>query len=713
MGLLAPLFLLGGLLVAAPLLIHLTRRRRPPIRFPSFLFLDALAATARRKRRRVRDLPLLLARCLAILLLALAFAEPHLEGAAGAALSGEGADRALLVDRSLSMRTPGRAAAAREAAEAEIAALGPADRAIIVAFDARAEALTELTGDRAALEGALAQAGPGDGGTRIAAALGLAARVLPETAGRRREVILISDLQRSAFPDGRPGPSLPPGVSLRVIRIGEAAPNFYAASASVRPEGEQELVVGTEVRYAGPEGSSATTAEPGLELMLRDQPAGAMRAATPFVAEAGSGSGFVESSPFFRPAEPLPAEVRLRVTGAGGPSGDALSADNAFRLVVRPETAVRIRDLGGASVPGDLYVREALEVGTAPAFALEAAPAQGEGAVRQALAGGGGAPAAHVALVRDPGRLDAGAVRALAEFVSDGGGLVVASGPRRATSELAEALAGILPAAPGATVDHIPPTRVGDFAVRHPLFDPFAGDSAGLGRASFFRYRRLDALAAGAEVLARFGDGRPALAVHSAGRAPDDGGARNRPRGPVRVLFRRGVERSPAAPDLRSLPPPADHLGRRLSAHAALLGSGGNGGPRRKRFGCRRRAPAMAARRRSSWRLPAGEARVLDETSALRLSEAGFYLARRAESSEFVRIAVNPPVAESDLDAFEAAEVEIAAIAREGEDAGEVDESEPEAVAAGAARVAGAPLWWPLLAGLGLLLAVETRLARA
>ena len=314
MSFLAPLFLLGSLLVALPIVLHLTRRRREPVPFPSFLLLQLTSATARFKRRRFRNIPLLILRCLALLLLAAAFAEPVLRG--GALADGEGValDRAVLVDRSLSMTVGNRMAAAREAAQEELSGLGRDDRAIVVAFDGRAAALTELTGDPGALAPAVANLTAGGGGTSYAPALGLAGRLLPASPARRREVVLISDLQRSGFEDGRPQPSLPPGVELRVRQVSAGPPaNAWIADASVVSEGREQLVVTAEVGFAPSPAAPEWSGE--IELLLSGRQVDMKN-----VTAAADRMTTVRFDPVLRPSEPLAAEVRL--PGDGFPGDD-------------------------------------------------------------------------------------------------------------------------------------------------------------------------------------------------------------------------------------------------------------------------------------------------------------------------------------------------------------------------------------------------------
>ncbi len=666
MNFLAPLFLLGGLLVAVPIVLHLTRRRREPVPFPSFLLLQLTSATARFKRRRFRNIPLLLLRCLALLLLAAAFAEPVLRG--GALAGGEAAalDRAVLVDRSLSMTVGNRMAAAREAAQDELSGLGREDRAIVVAFDGRAAALTELTGDPGALAPAVTNLTAGGGGTSFAPALGLAGRLLPASAGRRREVVLISDLQRSGFEEGRPQPSLPPGVELRVRQVSANPPaNAWIADVTVVSEGREQLVVTAEVGFAPSAANPEWSGE--IELLLSGRQVDRQN-----LTAAADRMTTVRFDPVLRPSEPLAAEVRL--------PGDGFPGDDRFHLVIHPEAAIRVADLGGS--PPSVYVSEALGVGVAPGFLLDRAPARGEGAVRGAL------EAAQVALVRDPGRLDAGAVRALGDFVEGGGGLVMAAGPRRLSRAATEELAAFAPAAPGGFVDRDPAGRIGDLAARHPVFEPFGGEgSAVLGALAFFRYRNLDGVRPDAGILARFDDGKPALveSAWGAGRtllfaSSLDAEWTDLPRRAAFVpLLHRLVEVAAGHERI----PTAYRVGESVDPGAAFRLSPGAAGE----------AEEVLAD------APSGERTVLGGRDALRLAEPGFYRARRPGAAEFRQIGVNPPLAESDLRTLDGAEVRMAAAAPQGETETAANPVAPDLPGRAAA--------WLLLAAFLLLLVSE------
>jgi len=252
-GFLVPAFLAGLALIAVPVILHLLNKERKDIvRFPSLMFVERIPYRSIR-RQTIRH-PLLLAlRCLGIILLAAAFARPFLErvrepgGGAGNAR-----EVVLLVDRSYSMGVAGRWERARAAIEREIARLSPSDRASVVAFDERAVSLAGPTADAALLRAAVDTLRPGHRTTRIGTALAAARQVLAASEYPRREVVLVSDLQRSAW-DGRDEGRLPANVAVRVVDLADtAAVNTLVAGIElVRDEATGRVAVVARVAARG------------------------------------------------------------------------------------------------------------------------------------------------------------------------------------------------------------------------------------------------------------------------------------------------------------------------------------------------------------------------------------------------------------------------------------------------------------------------------
>ncbi|QDV44724.1 hypothetical protein Enr13x_45930 [Stieleria neptunia] len=107
MSFLAPLYFLGALAVAGPILFHLIRRQpKGDVEFSSLMFLDSTPPRLTR-RSRLENWPLLLLRCAAILLLAFAFARPFLPLSESDSVEGVKQAVIVLIDQSASMKRTG------------------------------------------------------------------------------------------------------------------------------------------------------------------------------------------------------------------------------------------------------------------------------------------------------------------------------------------------------------------------------------------------------------------------------------------------------------------------------------------------------------------------------------------------------------------------------------------------------------------------------
>jgi len=251
MNFLVPLYLAGALAVAIPIYLHL--RRRPPkdsVEFGSLMFLRPTPHPPVKRSRQLENLPLLLLRCLALLLLAGLFARPFLRG--GEEELGKGATRTvLLLDTSASMRRDGVWQAALDEASGVIAGLDDADSLAVMAVadaprmlvDFEDGAGAEAGRRRAIAASALEAVEPGWGGSNLGIGLLAAAEALgdaavgEESSGTSR-VVLVSDLQGGAALGSVAGASWPPGVEveLRAVEAREATNATVTVSPSVDPE---------------------------------------------------------------------------------------------------------------------------------------------------------------------------------------------------------------------------------------------------------------------------------------------------------------------------------------------------------------------------------------------------------------------------------------------------------------------------------------------
>jgi hypothetical protein len=206
---LTPIFLLGGLAVALPVLFHLIRRatrQRTP--FSSLMFLTP-SPPRLAQRSRLEHILLLLLRCAAVCLLALAFARPFFRKALPDVSPSAARRLVVLVDTSASMRRANLWAAAREQVLSVARQAAPADQVAVFTFDRQVNPVVSFqqwtgagTGQRVALvSGKMAALSPGWSATHLGQALIQAAETLADAGGKQAvgpsTIVLISDLQEA------------------------------------------------------------------------------------------------------------------------------------------------------------------------------------------------------------------------------------------------------------------------------------------------------------------------------------------------------------------------------------------------------------------------------------------------------------------------------------------------------------------------------------
>ena len=480
MSFLYPAFLVGGLAIALPIVLHLLRRDvAPEVPFTAVRLLQK-APIERAERRRLRELILLAARIAALLLLATVFARPYVQGAAPAPV------RVVAIDRSYSMGTPGVFARALDLARAAIGEASTGERIAVVAFDDRAELLAE-PGSGAEARAALDGLTTGVGATRFGPVFQLATELAAGAAGR---LVVITDLQRSGWESESPA-TLPAAWTLDVRdAVKDARQNVAVTAASVRPDrivasvqngGSASRAGKIRVVVDGREGASSEYAVP----------AGAtVDVSIPFRAPAVGALSVVVDDP-----EGLPADnTRYVALGSSAP---------ATSLVI---TGADTSAEGAATKPAAFYLSRALS--TVPGEHVEVVP----GARVATMSVDELSSRRGIALLSTRG-LDRPGRERLMAFVRGGGGLFLAAGSELEVPVLAE-MTGWQP--PLAAVEQTGPLTLAATDVRHPIFRPFGSLSANLGQARFDRAWRVSP--DGWSVIARFSNGTPALLERSVDR---------------------------------------------------------------------------------------------------------------------------------------------------------------------------------------------------
>ena len=204
MGFLSPWMLLGLAGLGVPVWLHLRRRRRhAPLEFSSLRYLRLAAARVRRQAR-LEDWPLLLARCLLVVLLGLAVARPVMRARGGWLGHGRSVEAVVVLDATASM-------GAREGAGTRFSEVKKMAREWINSLEARDEvALWVLgdrlervvsvpTGDHAKVLAALDAAEPGDGSSSLGPAFAAAREWAAQPSKGRKELVVFTDSQRAAW----------------------------------------------------------------------------------------------------------------------------------------------------------------------------------------------------------------------------------------------------------------------------------------------------------------------------------------------------------------------------------------------------------------------------------------------------------------------------------------------------------------------------------
>lgn len=228
---LSPLTLIGLLLVALPIIIHLlVRRRARRLDFPSLAFLRE-TQSFKLSPRRIRQ-PLLLAlRAAAIILLVFGVARPLFTHSTQSHTT----VHFILMDASLSMKTRGRAEAAREQTRAIVNKLAGDERATIITFSSEATALAELSSDRTQLMEAIARYQPTGGAPRYEAAFAEVNAQLQRWPQASGEINLISDFQRAALEEWKNAATNAPALPVVTYPIGsEVERNAFLIDETAR-----------------------------------------------------------------------------------------------------------------------------------------------------------------------------------------------------------------------------------------------------------------------------------------------------------------------------------------------------------------------------------------------------------------------------------------------------------------------------------------------
>ncbi|MGQ0734721.1 MAG: BatA domain-containing protein [Acidobacteriota bacterium] len=479
-----PLFLLGAAAVAIPIAIHLFRRRTESVvDFPAVRLLRR-GPVEQHRRRRLRELVLLVLRVSALGLLALAFARPYFVDATAAAPI---PTTVVALDTSWSLSGPGRFEAAKAAASRTVDETPATHRVALLTFDDTATVVVAATTDRTAVKTAIDAAPVTSGGTRFRTALAQAVEALQGVSGR---IVVITDLQQAGWDAADEG-AVPEDLSVEVLEVPPAPANLAVTTA--RRDGP--AIVATLHNY----GATAVSTPVHLRIGGRNLASQKVDALPQADAEVRFHVGL--------PARGG-AEVRI-----DDPQG--LHADNARYLVLDPPEAVPVivitADPPGSSHAG-LYVERALSVADeGQAFDVRVFDGRAFSALEPTRLADVGA-----LVVLATRTLDRRGRTLVAEHLQGGGRVLLTLGPEVDVATLGDTVGQSLGV--GSQVVSVSGGPVTLIAVdaRHPIFRPFSAPGAALGDLRVTRYRPLSADNS-STVLARFSDGATAMTEQAVG----------------------------------------------------------------------------------------------------------------------------------------------------------------------------------------------------
>jgi hypothetical protein len=503
MSFLTPLYALGLLAVAAPIIFHLIRRRpKGEVPFSSLMFLTPSPPPPASKRRLDQVL-LLLLRATALILLGLAFMRPFFRQDAAAESNTSGRRVVVLIDTSASMRRGDLWAQALAKSDAALADCHPTDHVAVMAFDRTVRPVLGFAeSDQLDAQQRLAIARdrvkrltPTSGATELGRALVDSAGIILDTSSGRAtkgKIVLVSDLQHGARLADLTGFEWPADVELELRTVTTNHDNAGLSLLTDRTD------------------SDSASGPAQLRVRVVNEPGARQERFR--LAWANTTGADIEA--YVPPGESRVIKVPRPPPGLTSPSlrmhGDAYDFDNTLYLAGPQRREFSVFFLGNDSATdpnGLLYFLERAWDET-PERAVRIVARKPDEALTSEevrtspLVVVVGAPKPEISLVLD-------------QYLRDGGTVLVVL---TANAQL-PALAGVAQqTVEESRVD--PYVMLRDITFDHPLFSRLSGPQFGdFTKVHFWKHRRVaDKHLPGARVLARFDSGDPAVLEKPSGR---------------------------------------------------------------------------------------------------------------------------------------------------------------------------------------------------
>ncbi len=480
MTFLNPLALFGLLAAAIPVLLHLLNLRRlRTVEFSTLTFLKELQRT-RIRRVKIRQILLLILRTLLIISLVLAFARPSLRGSLSGFVGAQARTSAvILLDDTPSMTARNEAGElflqARSSAQAILGLLADGDDAAVLPLSAigRQDPPT-LQRDLSLVRRTAASAEVTNIHRTLEDGLRAAARVLHASRNVNREIYLLSDLQTTgvtAGPERGPETLFEPGTRAFILPLTPSA----GANGSV-----EDIQIPSAIRQRGRPLTLQAVVHNHGDRPLRDH----------VVSVTLAGARVAERAVDVPPGTASRIEFTLLpqdsgwLTGAVELESDGTDFDNRASFAVFIPPSIRIL---AAGAPDALrFLRLAVQARSADSTSgLQWTELPAAGLSARALR------SVNALFLVDPGELRPDQVRAVGDFLQNGGGVVLFPGP--------------------ATTPEIFQRTLGPLGVaRMEGLSTAGGSTPGPQDRSFLEFRRIDRQhPVFQQVFDRAGDGRP------------------------------------------------------------------------------------------------------------------------------------------------------------------------------------------------------------
>src|SRR5689334_23025605 len=501
MSFLTPLFFLGVAALAAPILVHLVRRTRArKVQFPALVFVRQVPQRTIR-RRTLQNVLLMLLRCLAILLIVIAFTRPFFTSGSSAKSTTAAGATVILVDNSLSMRRENFFVEAQRRAEGAIDDARSNEQIALLSFDKRYAVLNRFTNDKNRLRSAVQSLTAGWDGTDYEQALRGAESMLSEveTNGPRR-IVLISDFQAPGWHQATATFKLANTTQLTTLDVSGNNPAPNVAITDVEARGVvfgQKYLDNLAVHISN--FSDTPRDHVQVDFQINDQTVEKRD-----ISLNSRDSRVVEFTNFNLNDGANRCTIEI--------ASNDFAPDNRFYFTLRRDTPAKALIIESASRgrSDSLHLQSALTTDDNLPFTFT-------------LKSSGSVDPASIAeqklvILNDAGAINPALANALANFVNGGGQLIVATGPQTQADRFNNALQQLAPAVLREPVQ----TKSGESAAitdvkfDHPIFEVFqqSGRLAGANVVGYFRSEPR----ANATTLARFEDGSPALIEGTAGK---------------------------------------------------------------------------------------------------------------------------------------------------------------------------------------------------